>query len=171
MKNLSATLTNRIQIIARRYGPLAEEVAAHVTLKVLEKMIADPFFAAQGEGYRIKWAKWEAQHWITNEVITYNRYVDVEPDWSDDDGESGNYFEESIPTAGPGVEAQVIAKEERRAVQEAIDQLPWRQQQVARLLMRGYQSGEIAAKLGTSRSNVSHLTDKLQEAMREAVAG
>ena len=60
--------------------------------------------------------------------------------------------------------------EERQAIQSAIEALPAAQRQVARLIMRGYQPAEIAAKLGTSRSNVSHLTDKLQAAMREAVA-
>jgi len=166
---LSELLTARIQSIASKYGPQADDVIGHVTLKLCELM-TDKQFAAQEPGFHIKRAKWEAQKFIHSQTI-YNKYVEDEPQMTDKSGEAvGSFFEESAISKEASVESQVIANEFSHALALALEALPEQQRNVAKLVLAGYGNGEIAATLNISKGRVSQLVDAYQTRMRVALS-
>jgi RNA polymerase sigma factor (sigma-70 family) len=165
---LSDTLTARIASISAKYGPLAEDVAGHVTLTLLT-LLADPKFASQAIGYHVRRAKWEAQKYV-KAGATYNKHVDVEPQVLDDEGNEAFFFEEFVADAKADVEAQVVANEFERDMHIALSGLPEQQKKVARLMLDGYSNGEIAQALGVSKGRISQLADAMQKRMKEALA-
>lgn len=164
---LHPTLTARIETISRKYGPVAEDVKAHVTLALVEKL-QDPHFAAQQVGYQIKYAKWEAQK-FQQKAARYNRYVEDEPQITDEfSGEEVSAIDEIIP-GDVSAEEHVIRQETIIAVRRAVLALTPQQRQVASLLGQGFKPSEVAERLGLSRSNVSHIADRMRAALKEVL--
>ncbi len=57
MSTINPEVCKAINNIAGKYGHLAEDVAAHVTLKFIEHMAEDKTFAQQKPGYQRQWCK------------------------------------------------------------------------------------------------------------------
>lgn len=170
MNALHPILISRIDSICAKYGPLADDVASHVMVKLVEKFSTDQHFARQQIGYHIKFAKWEAQKYM-QAAARYDKYVTDEPQLVDQEtGDVAPFFEEMCSANEPGVEEQVIAHEFEREVESALDRLPPHQRRVAHLLMADYRPNEIAYKLGISQSGVSKLASRLQATMQAAFA-
>ena len=146
-------LQSRLTTIAGRYGAQAEDVRAAVTLALIEKANAEPSFSAQQLGYWVKFAAWSARHYA-EKATTYDRYVEVEPMVTDEDGDTSSAFDELYAVEGPTVERQVEARERLAALAEAVAGLPKTQRRIAELLAAGYRQHEIADKLGITRGGV-----------------
>ena len=166
---LNPILQQRIHTVA--HGD--DDIASGVTLALLEKSNSDPRFAEQSVGYWIKRAAWKAKSLRTKSLRTksrvYDSYVCVEPYTDSDDGEHVSIFDELIPSSDPGPEALVIASQTAAELSATIGRLPAVQQQIARLLLGGYKTTEIAAELRLSKSNVCHITARMRKTLAAAI--
>lgn len=168
MKEIPPEVNAAIQNIAAKYGHLAEDMAAHVTLKMLEHMAEDATFAKQKPGYQRQWAKWTAaKYWRS--ITTYNLLVADEDALAVLTLDSEDVYHEFVCRGQPSPEEECLWNETLAAVQNALFQLPVVYERVARLLIDGYKPGEIAHKLAMSRSHVSHITRRMQGKMRQHV--
>jgi RNA polymerase sigma factor (sigma-70 family) len=169
---------NRLARIAGRYGSEADEVKSFVTVRLLSHL-ARPGVEAALTGpehafkYLVKRAAWEARHY-GRAARTYNRFVAGEDEsemrsaYGVPEGEAFD-FDEYVAGSEASPEAEVEARETRRALAAAIERLPEDKRQVMRLLAEGYASHEIARKLGKSTGAICQTIKRLRPALAVAL--
>jgi RNA polymerase sigma factor (sigma-70 family) len=140
-----------------------EDLAQDMWLALVEKNAASLTFAAQEIGYHIKAAKFARGHTFEKRA-TYDKYVEVEQYIVTDDGDEESVFDR-LAGDDPTPEEALERKQQTAALQAALSALTAHQRRVAQLLLAGYTTAEIAAKMGTSKSSVSHMTRKLLETL------
>lgn len=159
------TLQARVNVIARR----DEDRAQNMYLHLLEQERHNPEFAKQELGYHVKAAKFAAQHDVERRTI-YNKYVECEPYMIDEDGSFESVFDTLIPDGELLPEEQVERNELAAELRKAISALPDNQRKIAGMLLKGFAPFEIAAKLGTSRANVSQIMTRMRPALADALS-
>jgi DNA-binding CsgD family transcriptional regulator len=149
-------------------GVPADEVVAHLTLKLLEHGKADKTFGKQQDNYLKKYAAWQAKH-FAEAARTYEKYVDPEkldtPVAFDDDAP---VYGELIADTHSSVEDQVAARFDLALVARAIGQLTDRPRQVGELLLAGKDPDQIAARLHLEPANVRKIISRIRFSLEAA---
>lgn len=120
---------------------------------MIEKLITlsqSSNLADQADVYILTQAEWTGRH-MRRSALTYNKYIDGETLFADEDGKEISSFELEID-AELTPEESIISEETRREIKE---KLTPSQASVLDLLVYGFSKSEIAAMKNISRSAVS----------------
>lgn len=152
--NRLTSLEPKIRKAARSsVGSLSEHTADDLyqtaVLKLWERAETDPNFINRSDAELVTFATWRARHGASLGRI-YTKYVEGETIITDSMGDEISSLE-LIPSTERTPEEQVIAAEEMRSLQAAIQALPPRQREYAILLYQGYAPCEAYTKMGVSK--------------------
>lgn len=151
-------LTPRLQRKAAVLAHLNNEHAAddlfqEMAVSYINRTARDPKFTAQKDAYIANELTWDAQN-VAEKGRVYNRYMDSEHIFSDDDGDEISSFE-LIASSAPNPEDAYIETETLEALSEAILSLTPENQQIVKMIYLGYSQVEIAVKMGISKPAIT----------------
>lgn len=138
-------ITNKLARLLRAVagpGYDAEELTQVAVLAILEKESKDPDFASYDDSYIVRAGVWAARDFIRSGQLWANRQV-------------SNSFETS-PSPDSSPERAVERRQTLSDLVDAVKRLSPESQILIEMVYAGYSKSDIAARLGVSRSAVSH---------------
>lgn len=148
-------LQKRAYWMASKWGLDADDLAQSMALRLCEKIAAGALAPAAPADQLLAHGYYEASHLNAGENV-YRRYV-AEDILVDSDGGSVSMLDLlPDPAIAANPEARVVRIEGAGSLARRVRQLSADNRQVVKWLLVGYSKKEIAAKLGSSRSALSH---------------
>lgn len=174
---LEETITNltpRLQRKARKYaasapGQDADDIYQEMMLSLIERANEEPEFLDQTEAYITNHCEWTGGRHVATKSRIYSKYVEAEPETTNDEGEAIDWVETLIFDNGNNPERQLLRKEQTAKLQEAIKTLGQDNQMVVKMLFEGRKQKEIAAAMHITPAAVSQRKTYIASQLRAAL--
>jgi len=168
-EDLSPRLQRRSRSLAHTCNEhTADDLYQDMAVSYLVRTQRQPEFASQTDAYIFTDLTWDAQN-VAEKGRTYNRYMDSEHIFSDDEGDEVSSFE-LIASGEPNPEDSYIDTEAIEALSAAILTLTPENQQIVKMIYLGYSQVEIAAQLGVSKPAITQRKATIEKALLQALS-